>query len=150
MTLFHKLQFKISDLLKNKSIDHIGLKNIFIRDIPNLNPEGILGELLLQSLDSHSILVTLKNLTCTLRETCDACTQTYEREIFVPFYSARFVDKISTNNLGDEDADIFLIDTKKYAIDIEEMIYHAIGLETPLLSHCNSCQKRPDLVDLDD
>jgi len=89
-------------------------------------------------------LVNLKNLTCTIVEPCDKCTESYSREVFVPKYQAKFQIQIDPED--DEDDETYLIENEN--IDIQEMILNAIRLEEPFSKLCTNCTK--DSLDMDE
>ena len=82
----------------------------------------------------------LEELTCELNETCDYCTKTFKRKIEIQWYSSRFtLNKDEINYANDEV--LFFIDEKTATINIEEMVYQAIKLETPFVLYCPDCAR---------
>ncbi|MBQ2600648.1 hypothetical protein II582_04845 [bacterium] len=45
---------------------------------------------MIQSFDKESLLVTLEDVTCTIQEPCDRCTNLYKRNVKIESYTARF------------------------------------------------------------
>ncbi len=140
-----KFQINVSDLLiSGGKKDEITFENENLEELENLSKDGISGTVIIQSFDNWSLLVNLENLTCTIVEPCDKCTESYSREVFVPKYQAKFQIQIDPED--DEDDETYLIENEN--IDIQEMILNAIRLEEPFSKLCTNCTK--DSLDTDE
>jgi uncharacterized metal-binding protein YceD (DUF177 family) len=94
-------------------------------------------------------LVEIEELSCELDETCDYCTKLFKRKIEIQNYSSRFtLNKEEINYANDEV--LFFIDEKTSTINIEEMIYQAIELETPFVLYCPDCAKKHENLSEDE
>lgn len=116
--------------------DEILFENEQIQEISNLTKDGISGTIVIQSYDQNSLLVTLHDLNCTIHEPCDKCTEYYDRNVFVPEYSAKFQIEIDPEYEWDDE--IFEID-KNENIDVKDMIINAISLQEPFTKKCPNC-----------
>ncbi len=138
-----KFQINVWDLLLSAwKRDEIIFENETLDELENLWPDGINGQILIQSFDENSLLTTLEDLNCTMVEPCDKCTTIYHREILIPEYQAKFQTKIDPKEESDDET--YLID-KNENIDIKSMILSAIKLEEPFSKKCPKCQENePD------
>ncbi len=118
--------------------DEISFENEMISEINWLTKDWISGKVLIQSFNKESLLVTLQDIKCTIKEPCDRCTKEYERNIFVDHYSAKF--QAEPEKDYDWDDEVFLIDSNE-TIDIKEMIINAILLQEPFTKKCEECLK---------
>lgn len=126
--------------------DTIHFENEPIEEIEYLTSDGVSGDILIQSYDQNSLLVTLHDVSCTLHEPCDKCTELYDRDIFIPEYSAKFQVEIDPDYEWDDE--IFEID-KNENIDVKDMIINAINLQEPFTKKCEKCTDT-DEDDIDD
>lgn len=136
-----KTDFKINvwDLLLSAGKqDQINFENIIVEELPNLTKKWISWDIIIQSFDKDSLLVTLKDLTCTLHEPCDKCTEEYDRKVDIKEYSAKFQNKVNPEEEWDDE--IFLIDGNEN-IDIKDMVIQAIILQQPFTKVCPKCQE---------
>ena len=134
-------EIKVGDLLSQVAVDEIDFKNKMTRLIPNLTNVWISGKIRLSWIDDENVLVEIEELKCELNEICDCCTNTFIRKINIHWYSSRFtVNKDEINYANDEV--LFFIDEKTATINVEEMIYQAIELETPVVLYCPDCAKK--------
>ena len=134
-------EIKVWDLLNQVAVDEIDFKNKMTRLIPNLTNVWISGKIRLSWIDDENVLVEIEELKCELNEICDCCTNTFIRKINIHWYSSRFtVNKDEINYANDEV--LFFIDEKTATINVEEMIYQAIELETPVVLYCPDCAKK--------
>lgn len=124
--------------------DEISFENEMIESLDALIKEWIKWKVIIQSFDQNSLLVTLQDISCTLHEICDRCTESYDRKVEVPEYSAKFQIEIDPDYEWDDE--VFLID-KNENIDIQDMIINAIKLQEPFTKLCEKCQA---LVDEDE
>lgn len=149
-----KFSIKISDLLNNAGqIDEIVFEKKFSDDLPNLTEEGISWTFVMQSLNDSTLIGTLTDVNCTLKDVCDSCQKNFEREINVPEYSAKFTIKDSHWNEEDEEKaedEVFFIDPKNELIDIGDMVIHTIKLQDPVVKRCDICEKKMENVDDDE
>ena len=127
--------------------DEISFENEQIQEITNLTKDGISGTIVIQSYDQNSLLVTLHDLSCTLHEPCDKCTELYDRDVFIPEYSAKFQIEIDPEYEWDDE--IFEID-KNENIDVKDMIINAITLQEPFTKKCPKCMDTDDDITEDD
>ena len=127
--------------------DEISFKNEFIDNLENLTKEWISGDIIIQSYDQNSLFVTLNDITCTLNEPCDKCTELYDRKVSVPEYSAKFQIEIDPDYEWDDE--VFQID-KNENIDVQDMILNAIKLQEPFTKKCPKCEIEKDDIDEDE
>lgn len=132
-------EVKVSDILNGKVTDTLLLEKSMISLLPALTDDGVSGEVRIQSLDHESLLVTL-NLEAKFHEVCDRCGVGFQREIKIEDYSAKYVCQLDPE-WKDTEEDILLIDTKNGVIDLEELIYHALMLEEPIVKVCPACKE---------
>lgn len=118
--------------------DEISFENEKISEIEWLTKEWISGKILIQSFDKESLLVTLEDVSCTIKEPCDRCTKLYDRSVKVENYTARF--QVEFDKEYDGDDEIFLID-KNETIDVKNMVINAILLQEPFTKKCEDCIK---------
>ena len=128
-------------LLSAWKMDEISFENEKISEIEWLTKEWISWKILIQSFDKESLLVTLEDVTCTIQEPCDRCTNLYKRNVKVESYTARF--QVEFDKEYDWDDEIFLID-KNETIDVKEMIINAILLQEPFTKKCEKCIKEDE------
>ena len=133
-------EIKIWDLLNQVAVDELVFENKKTSLIPNLSEDWISGKIRLSWIDDENVLVEIEELSCELNETCDYCNKEFKRKIEIHWYSSRFtLNKDEINYANDEV--LFFIDEKTATINIEEMIYQAIELETPFVLYCPECSK---------
>ena len=133
-------EIKVWDLLNQVAVDEIVFENKKTDLIPNLTENWISWKIRLSWIDEENVLIELEELTCELNETCDYCTKTFKRKIEIQWYSSRFtLNKDEINYANDEV--LFFIDEKTATINIEEMVYQAIKLETPFVLYCPDCAR---------
>ena len=133
-------EIKVGDLLNQVAVDEISFENKETNLIPNLTECWITGKIRLSWIDDENVLVEIEELTCELNEICDYCNKSFKRKIEIHWYSSRFtLNKDEINYANDEV--LFFIDEKTATINIEEMIYQAIELETPFVLYCPECSK---------
>lgn len=134
-------EIKVGDLLNQVAVDEIDFKNKKTRLIPNLTDNWVSGKIRLSWIDDENVLVEIEELKCELNEICDCCTNSFIRKINIHWYSSRFtINKDEINYANDEV--LFFIDEKTATINVEEMIYQAIELETPVVLYCPDCAKK--------
>jgi len=136
-----KSDFKINvwDLLLSAGKqDQISFEDIYVDEITSLTKKWISGNVVIQSFDQDSLLVTLEDLKCTLHEPCDKCAEEYDRKINIKEYSAKFQNEVNPEEEWDDE--IFLIDGNEN-IDIKDMVIQAIVLQEPFKKLCSKCQK---------
>ena len=142
-------EIKIGDLLNQVAVDEITFENKKTDLIPNLSEDWITGKIRLSWIDDENVLVEIEELECTLNETCDYCTKHFQRKIKIQWYSSRFtLNKDEINYANDEV--LFFIDEKTATINIEELIYQAIELETPFVLYCPDCAKKHENLSEDE
>lgn len=133
-------EIKVGDLLNQVAVDELVFENKKTDSIPNLTEDWISGKIRLSWIDDENVLVEIEELTCELNETCDYCNKEFKRKIEIHWYSSRFtLNKDEINYANDEV--LFFIDEKTATINIEELIYQAIELETPFVLYCPDCAK---------
>ena len=133
-------EIKVGDLLNQVAVDELVFENKKTALIPNLTENWITGKIRLSWIDDQNVLVEIEELTCELNETCDYCNKEFKRKIEIHWYSSRFtLNKDEINYANDEV--LFFIDEKTATINIEELIYQAIELETPFVLDCPDCAK---------
>ncbi len=136
-----KTDFKINvwDLLLSAGKqDQIDFENVLVEELQNLTKKWISWNVLIQSFDQDSLLVTLEDLKCTLHEPCDKCAEEYDRKVNIKEYSAKFQNEVNPEEEWDNE--IFLIDGNEN-IDIKDMVIQAIKLQEPFTKKCPKCQK---------
>ena len=134
-------EIKVGDLLSQVAVDEIDFKNKMTKLIPNLTDNWVSGKIRLSWIDDENVLVEIEELKCELNEICDCCTSSFIRKININWYSSRFtINKDEINYANDEV--LFFIDEKTATINVEEMIYQAIELETPVVLYCPDCAKK--------
>ena len=133
-------EIKVGDLLNQVAVDEITFENKKTTLISNLSEDWITGKIRLSWIDDENVLVEIEELSCELNETCDYCNKEFKRKIEIHWYSSRFtLNKDEINYANDEV--LFFIDEKTATINIEELIYQAIELETPFVLYCPECAK---------
>lgn len=142
-------ELKVGDLLNQVAVDEITFENKKTNLIPNLSEDWITGKIRLSWIDDENVLVEIENLICELDETCDYCTKEFKRKIEIQDYSSRFtLNKEEINYANDEV--LFFIDEKTATINIEEMIYQAVELESPVVLYCPECAKNHENLSEDE
>ncbi len=142
-----KSNFKINvwDLLKSAGkIDQFSFEKENIEELNSLSKDWISGDVIIQSFDQNSLLVTLEELDFTIHEECDICWKKYDRKIKLPEYSAKFQSKISQEEEWDDE--IFKVDWSEN-IDIKEMVLQAVILQEPFSKVCPKCKEKKELKD---
>ena len=134
-------EIKVGDLLNQVAVDEIVFENKKTSLIPNISEDWVTGKIRLSWIDDENVLVEIEELKCELNETCDYCNKSFKRKIEIQWYSSRFtLNKDEINYANDEV--LFFIDEKTATINIEELIYQAIELETPFILYCPDCAKK--------
>lgn len=137
-----KFIINVGDLLLSAwKRDEINFEKEMIPEIEWLTKEWINWKILIQSFDKESLLVTLEDVSCTIKEPCDRCTKMYKREVKVESYTARF--QVELDKEYDWDDEIFLIE-KNETIDVKDMIINAILLQEPFSKKCAKCLKEDE------
>ena len=134
-------EIKVGDLLSQVAVDEIDFKNKMTKLIPNLTDNWVSGKIRLSWIDDENVLVEIEELKCELNEICDSCTNSFIRKINIYWYSSRFTTNKDEINYANDEV-LFFIDEKTATINIEEMIYQAIELETPVVLYCPDCAKK--------
>ena len=134
-------EIKISDLLHQLGSDSIDFDHVFLENMKNISEEGISWTVEFYSMDGKSVFVKLLNLHAEIQEICDRCQTEYTRKIEVKEYSAKYTLDKKEFEESDEEV-IFMIDEKKDTIDIEEMIYQAMNIDTPFVKNCEACEQK--------
>lgn len=134
-------------LISSGKRDEISFKNEKVESLNSVTDAWISWNVVIQSYDQNSLLVTLYDLNCTFHEECDRCTKAYDRVVQVPEYSAKFQIEIDPDY--DWDDEVFQID-KNENIDIQDMIINAINLQEPFTKLCENCKTQVDVWDSDD
>ena len=133
-------EIKVGDLLNQIAVDEISFEHKKTSLIPNLSDDWVSWKIRLSWIDDENVLVEIEELTCELDEICDYCNNSFKRKIEIQWYSSRFtLNKDEINYANDEV--LFFIDEKTATINIEELIYQAIELETPFVLYCPDCAK---------
>ena len=132
-----KFIINVGDLLLSAwKKDEISFEKEMIPEIWWLTKDWISWKILIQSFNKESLLVTLEDISCTIKEPCDKCTKSYKRDVFVENYTARF--QVELDKEYDWDDEIFLIE-KNETIDVKDMIINAILLQEPFTKKCDKC-----------
>lgn len=142
-------EIKVSDLLNQVAVDEISFENKRTNLIPNLTKDWISGKVRLSWIDDENVFVEIEELHCSLDEVCDYCTENFVRNIDVKWYSARFTLNKKEKDYANDEV-LFFIDEKNVTINIEEMVYQAISLETPFVIYCQKCNDNHNLENADD
>lgn len=134
--------FKINvwDLLQSAGkIDQFDFEKEKIESINWLSKDWISWDVLIQSFDQASLLVTLENLSADINEPCDTCNKIYTRQLDIDEYYAKFQKKIDLDESTDDE--VFKIDGNEN-INIKDMITQAIVLKEPFAKRCSICAKK--------
>lgn len=131
---------KVSDLLDHIAVDEVTFENKKTLLIPNLSDEWLSWKVKLSWIDEENVLVEIENLHGELIETCDYCTASFTKEVDIHWYSSRFTLNKEEKEYANDEV-LFFIDKVKYTINIEEMVYQAIMIETPFVKYCPECAK---------
>ena len=140
---------KVSDLLDHIATDEIVFENKKTSLIPNLSDKWLSWKVKLSWIDEENVLVEIEDLHWELIETCDYCTNLFNKEIDIHWYSSRFTMNKEEKDYANDEV-LFFIDKLKYTIDIEEMVYQAIMIETPFVKYCPECAKNHEILKEDD
>lgn len=134
-------KIKVSDLLLNPwKSDIIEFNNKYFSNIEELKDIKIEWKIIVQSLDNKTIWVTLEYISTNITKECEICWKEYKQDFNVKNYFAKFVTHdIHSNPTEKIHDDEFIIDIKDEIIDIQDMIYQSIILQTPIVSKCNKC-----------
>ena len=133
------LTIKVSDLLnKLGKTDSISFENVLLKNIPNLDPEWISGEIILQSVNDDSLFAEVKNINCKTHEICDLCTNEYTTEYKDINYEWRFQTE---DTLSEDNDEIFPIDDK-WLINIEDLLTQSILLNDSFSKICPKCKDK--------
>jgi len=144
---------KIADLLNEAGrSDEIVFDHKFSDQLPNLDDEWVSWSLSVQSLDEHSLLGTLEDVSATMHDACESCGVGFVRTVHIPLYTSRFVFEkdISEDEKVSSEDPLLYIDSKDETINIEDMIVQAILLNDPFVKRCDQCAKRLDAIDDDE
>ena len=137
-----KFIINVGDLLLSAwKKDEISFEKETIPEITWLTKNGISWKILIQSFNKESLLVTLEDVDCIIKEPCDKCTNEYERKVHVDKYSARLQVEIESDY--DWDDEIFPIE-KNETINVKDMIINAILLQEPFTKKCENCIKQDE------
>ena len=138
-------ELKVSDLLKDPGkIDSIDFEKLFSENIENLSKDGISGSLTFQSINDTTILFSVENLKCKIRDNCDTCLEDYDREVFCEEYKTKFEipnDEYMQDDESPESEEVFPINPKSETINIEDFLRQAIFMQEPFLKKCDACEK---------
>lgn len=139
----HSFIIKIADLINQPwKKDEMIFEKKFTDQLLNLDQDWLSWNVLLQSLDKNSILVSLTWVKCVLDDNCDICQKSYKRIVIWEPYTAKF---ILPEHYKDDDSsaeEIFPIDHKDENIDIEDMVVQCIVLQEPIVRRCEHCEKK--------
>ena len=137
-----KFIINVGDLLLSAwKKDEISFEKEMIPEIIWLTKDWISWKILIQSFNKESLLVTLEDANCTIKELCDRCTNKYERQVHIDSYSARFQVEVESNY--DWDDEIFPIESNE-TINVKDMIINAILLQEPFTKKCEKCIKQDE------
>ena len=129
-----KFQINVSDLLiSGGKKDEITFENESLEELENLSKDGINGTVIIQSFDNWSLLVNLKNLTCTIVEPCDKCTESYSREVFVPKYQAKFQIQIDPEDDEDESITFQNYEERGYVLKSKTKLFQGKDMKIKFL-----------------
>lgn len=150
-------RIKISDLLLHIwQTDVVDFSWVFLDTIAWLATNGISWSLHLQSIDNSTIIARLDNVRCAINDVSDVSWESYVRKVFVTDFVAYFVlpDFVDAFNQED-DASVFLIDQKNMFIDMADMLYESVVLQTPFVKRTPAeesdyLSSLPDAMDVDD
>lgn len=142
-------EIKVSDLLDHVATDELEFENKKTSLIPNLSDKWLSGKIKLSGIDEENVLVEIEDLHGELIETCDYCTSSFIKQIDIHWYSSRFTMNKEERDYANDEV-LFFIDKLKYTINIEEMVYQAIMLETPFVKYCPECAKKHETLDESD
>ena len=145
-------RIKVSDLLLNVwRIDTVTFSWLMIGDIVWLDTRWISWKLLLQSIDNSTIIATLEDVVCYIHEESDVSGTPYIRNVRIPSFWAYFViDPAAQVYNEEDDSPVFAIDIKNATIDVQEMLYQSILLDTPFVKRTPEEQAVYALADPDD
>ncbi|NOZ44263.1 MAG: hypothetical protein GXP45_03910 [bacterium] len=107
-----------------------------------------MSSLELQAINNSTIWVTIQELQCKIKDTCDICLENYERLVNVKNYRAKFeildeqYEEQDEIILNPDDEEIFPLNPKTENINIEDFLVHTITLKTPFTKRCPSCEKK--------
>ena len=145
---------KVADLINLPwKKDEIFFEKKFTDQLPNLDKNWLSWNILLQSLDKNSILVSLIDVKWVLEDNCDVCQKSYKRAVFSELYKAKFILPEHYKDDDNSTEEIFPIDHKDENINIEDMVVQDIVLQAPIVRRCKICEKKvieTDDVDEDD
>jgi len=132
-------EIKIADLLNHLGSDTLDFEGMQTSLLPHLTAEGMSGSLYIHSVDGKSVLVTLTDFSATVQEICDICGKTFLRPVQVEEYVVKFA--LDPQEFAESKEEVLLpIDMKSDAINVEEMLYQAVQLETPFVMKCADCE----------
>jgi len=124
------IKIKVSDLLRNPgSEDKLKLENIKSDMILWLTWDLINCDIKIQSINDNTVIVVIKNLKAYINSISDISNETFVRKVFCEKYEAKFGLSFDPNSELEFEED-FAIDNS-WNIDIEEMLYDAVMLQTP-------------------
>ncbi|MDR0651621.1 MAG: hypothetical protein LBG59_09885 [Candidatus Peribacteria bacterium] len=134
-------EIKIADLLNHLGSDTIEFSEMKTPLLPHLTEKGISGMLKLYAVDGKSILVHLEEGKASLSDTCEICGKAFIRSLHIDRYEAKFT--LDAKELEESNEEVlFLIEAKNATINVEEMLYQAVMLQTPFVIACEKCEKR--------
>ena len=133
---------KIADIINQPwKKDEITFEKKFTDQLPNLDENWLSWNVLLQSLDKNSILVSLIDVKWVLEDNCDICQKTYKRSILSELYKAKFIIPEYYKDDENSTEEIFPINHKDETINIEDMVVQDIVLQEPIVRRCKKCEK---------
>lgn len=139
---------KIGDLVNQPwKKDEISFDKKLSDQLPNLDKNWLSWNVLLQSLDKNSILVTLMNVKGSFDDNCDICQKTYKRFVLSELYEAKFIIPEYYKDDDTSTEEIFPINHKDETIDIEDMVVQDVVLQEPIVRRCKDCEKKVIKVD---
>lgn len=140
---------KVWDLLNQVAVDEIVFENKKTKMIPNLTENWMSWKIRLSWIDEENVLVEIEDLFLELEEVCDFCTKNFVRKVEIHEYSARYTLNKDENEYANDES-LFFIDEKNATINIEELLYQAIKLETPFVIYCSECAKNHENLSEED
>lgn len=127
------INIKIGDLITHVgSEDTIKLDQQPCETLPTLTKTGLSGEVHLQSINTKTILCTLRTLTANLESVSDISGKLFIRPVSCPETTTRFA--LDFDEKSDEAwDDVFPIETKNGSIDLEPRLTQCILLQDPVV-----------------
>ncbi len=136
---------KVWDLLSNIwTSDTISINGMRHPELLGLSSQGLFATLHLQSIDDATIVVTIQDLNCVIHDISDVSGQQYDRKVSTRDIVYYFALPHTSAWSMQVDTTIFPIDEKNMIIDISEMIYQAVALQTPFVKRTDQEQLNSD------